>query len=179
MTHVQQYRQNLNIKTYGPGPRYKYYVHPDLTVRKIKKVIDNLNEKSTHYRYVLEPITEGGIELISPDRQGYKSFRFSFENWPIVRNYEVKEEDLDVPLIARRYHEYEKCPLTTCLKAFHGADAWTEDEISEIDALLRSQSETFRLSELTVTELRNLCKHRNLKHSGNKSELIKRLVSEN
>ena len=179
MNRVQQYRQRLNIKTYGPGPRYNYYVHPDLTVRKIKKVIDNLNEKSTHYRYVLEPISEGGIQLISPNRHEYKSFRFSFENWPIVRNYEVNEEDLDVPLITGRYHEYDKCPLSTFLKAFDGADAWTEDEISEIDALLRSQSETLRLSELSVAELRHLCKHRNVKHSGNKSELIKRLSSEN
>ena len=167
-------QQNLNIKTYCLGPSYKYYVHPDLTVRKIKKVIDNLNEKSTHYRYVLEPISEGGIQLISPDRQGYKSFRFRFANWPRVTNFEVKEEDLDNPLITRT-----KCNLSTFLKAFDGADAWTKDEISEIDALLRSQSETLRLSELSVAELRHLCKHRNVKHSGNKSELIKRLSSEN
>ena len=112
--------------------------------------------------------------MISPDRQGYKSFRFRFANWPRVTNFEVKEEDLDNPLITRT-----KCNLSTFLKAFDGADAWTKDEISEIDALLRSQSETLRLSELSVAELRHLCKHRNVKHSGNKSELIKRLSSEN
>lgn len=168
MTHVQQY------KTYCHGPQYKYYVHPDLTVRKIKKVIANLNEKSTHYRYVLEPITEGGIQLIPPDSQGYKSFRFRFANWPHVTNFDVREEDLDNPLITRT-----KCTLTTFLKAFDGADVWSKDEISEIDALLRSQSETLRLSELSVAELRQLCNHSNLKRSGNKIELIQRLVSEN
>jgi len=136
------------MRTYQHGPYYKY-ADGDLTVRKILGIIEKMNTAMPQYTFELEPISQGGIRVKYPDPSAaFKSFRFSFRNWPYINpDGTVKSEKLDEPLVSNSDGE-----LTTFMKAFRNASSWTVDEILCVDDILREEG-LVRTRWIEITEL--------------------------
>lgn len=95
--------------------------------------------------YVLQPesISHGGISFVDwPGKRvdAYKSVRFEFMNWPWLRDGEVDGDDnyiAEVAALTFGPHRHGN-KITTLLKAFYGAPAFTTTELRAVMSSLAS-----------------------------------------
>ncbi len=124
------------IHTLQEGPTYT--INGTFTMRNVLRIIDKLNA-TMHYTFEPEAIVEGGLSVNYGHTDSYKSFRFGFENWPMID----KNMDCDVPLRVRNSTRTKN--MYTSLKAFDGATPWTMDEFTAIDTILNEEGLTRRV----------------------------------
>ncbi len=124
------------IRTLQEGPTYT--IDGTFTMRNVLRIIDKLN---TMMEYTFEPeaITEGGLFVNYGHTNSYKSFRFGFENWPILD----QTMDYDLPLCVRNSTRTKN--MYTSIRAFDGATPWTMDELRAIDMILNEEGLTRRV----------------------------------
>jgi len=145
----------MEIKTYDSGASYK--LKRDITTFQFYNLCKELNLKfkekyKSDFEFRPEPITEGGIifqhlkeidikkvlklpveliniikEYVGPNEKMYKSIRlFHNEDWPwIDKNTLKKWSNKDNQQIL--FHKDQK--ISTFLKAFYKAPAWTNEEL--------------------------------------------------
>ena len=115
--------------TYCDGPTYK--IHDKLTRKDIILVIDALNEIfGQGWNFQLEPITEGGIEVVQwpgKPKHAFKTLRFIHDKiqWPWITSLSAAEwRESDKVVL-------EGCVFDTYLKAFFGAPCWSVRELEK------------------------------------------------
>lgn len=140
-------RRTSIAETYTSG--YYLILSRDITNKDIASICRDLNtafnvDGITEYAFAPEPISEGGIEMVSwPGKTGdeYKTMRIHFSscgNWPFIERNNAVEfmDNLETQVIGLKTTNMRNKgrlapgnPISTCLKAFDGAPVWTVEEL--------------------------------------------------
>lgn len=161
---MKRARENVGPYTLCSGVCFSYPF--PITTKTIVDLVHGLRERfGEGYEFNLEPITEGGIEMIHwPDKQEHevgmlKTFRFHIHyggEWPqITRDHLRQWEKYGYETVIWKAPSLKK-PLKGNLyfKAFHGAPPWTLEEIGFIVSAFESLG--FKCPKSKIPKKKNL-----------------------
>ena len=117
-------------RTFDIEPVYK--IGASFTMRNILNIVEKMNAAMPHHEFEPEPVCEGGVR-VKQDGEGYKTFRFNFDNWPWCPDG-VENEDLDRRLIVNDFTGKKR--LYSNFRSLYGAPEWTKDEVECVNRIL-------------------------------------------
>jgi hypothetical protein len=138
-----------DMATYHSG--FEYKVTTPITKQVFVGLIDELTEAfGAGWKFVTEPITEGGIEITNwPGKlpKHYKTLRLLRRDWPtITPNW--REEWCSSSDVLLDVTPTKDSWNGTFLKAFHGAPAWSQKEIDMFIQVFESHGMIIRKKKL-------------------------------
>lgn len=151
--------------TYCEGPQFKSGF--SITTKTIVDLVHALGKRfGKGYEFNLEPISEGGIQMISwPGKEyahAYKTMRFHVDGgrWPWITEHSLNEWQNNTPVViwklppAEFKKKQEPVVGELFFKAFNGAPCWTFEEVALIvDAF---ESTGFKCPKSHIPKRKNL-----------------------